>query len=155
MKVVDTWCILLDFKESIASIIPFNGKCSFDNNMFCQYFLSVVFCFCLNNDIFEIYVWWIFNHLKCYVACIFLCIVSIYSVHVKLGITCMWTYNLLLDLNSWSVQNFPQTILNIIVKYICFFYLVFWNIIMIYQYSQFLLLISCVSLEINITPISC
>ena len=36
--------------------------------------------------------WWIFNHLKCYVACIFQCIVSICSVHVRLGITCMWTY---------------------------------------------------------------
>ena len=92
MKVVDTWCILLDFNESIASITPFNRKCSSDSNMFCQYFLSVVFCFCLNNDIFEIYVWWIFNHLKCYVACIFQCIVSICSVHVRLGITYMWTY---------------------------------------------------------------
>ena len=149
MKVVDTWCILLDFNESIASIIPFNHKCSFDSNMFCQYFLSVVFCFCLNNNIFEIYVWWIFNHLKCYVACIYL--FSPYKVGYYLYVDIQ---NLLLDLNSWSVQNFPQTILNTIVKYICFFHLVFWNIVMIYQDSQFLLLISCVSLKINITPIS-
>ena len=102
----------------------------------------------------SVYVWWIFNHLKCYVACIFLSIVSICSVHVRLGITCMWTYKFTFG----SEQLVCKELSSNHFEYHCQVYLFLSFSVLEYHYDlsgfTFLLLISCVSLEINITPIS-